>query len=228
MPDFSKIKSACNGMMRTECYERIYDAALGSPGMAFVEVGTGHGAGAVCLALALRDSGRQGTVYTIDRFEGGSRSRYGDAAQNMAIAEGAIASFGVASMIQFIQGDAAIVGKAVPETDIGMLLIDCDGRIDRDFASFYDRLVPGGAVVIDDVANRVRARKRGEMLRIDQKHRLSHLLVSSAKSHGLLVSSGRVGETWFGTKADARLSDWPAPAILDCYRRLVFADAPRC
>jgi predicted O-methyltransferase YrrM len=226
-PDFAEIRRRCDGMMSAEVYERVYDAALAAPGEVFVEVGTAHGAATVCLALALRDSGRGGRVYSFDRFGKGGRAAYANG-RNLEIARESLAAFGVADMVGIVPGDIAKAEVPVSIDGAGLLMLDCDGRIDRDFAAFYDRLRPGATIIIDDCADRVRATRRKGRLRIDQKHRLTFLLTSSAAKHELICETGMANETWIGVKRDRRFADWPQASILNAYRRLVFAGAPPC
>lgn len=226
-PDFAEIRRRCDGMMSAEVYEQVYDAALAAPGEVFVEVGTAHGAATVCLALALRNSGRAGRVYSFDRFGRGGRAPYANG-RNLEIARASLAAFGVADMVEIIPGDIGKVDVPASIDGAGLLMLDCDGRIDRDFAAFYDRLRPGATIIIDDCADRVRAASRKGRLRIDQKHRLTFLLTSSAVKHGLIRETGMANETWIGVKGDRRFVDWPQASVLNAYRRLVFVDAPPC
>lgn len=64
-------------MLPVEVYQRLYEAALAAPDRNLVEVGCAHGAGTVCLAAGLRDSGREGRVYTFEKIVGGTREAYG-------------------------------------------------------------------------------------------------------------------------------------------------------
>jgi predicted O-methyltransferase YrrM len=225
LPDFHEIRRACHGMLTAELYERLYETARAAGEGAYVEIGTGHGAGAVCMALALRDSGREGRVYTFDKFEGGSRKHYGDAVRNLEITREAVGRFGVADLIEIVPGDAGETIKALPDSPVAMLFIDCDGRLDRDFANVLDRVPLGAPVVLDDIANRARASNKGTHLRIDQKHRIAWLLTRSARDCGLLGPGRMVRETWFGTRGPEPVSAWPAGAVIECYRQLVFGDA---
>ncbi len=204
-------------MMRPEVYERIYRTAKGATGAA-VEIGTGHGAGAVCMALAgLR-------VYTFDKFEGGSRKAYGDGEKNLCITRAAMETFGVADRVKIVPGDVAETWAAAPN-EIGMLFLDCDGRIDRDLGNLMARVPEGAPIIIDDMADRARATDKGTHLRIDQKHRITYLLTQSALDYGILTGGEMVNQTWFGARGDG--SEWPAEAVLDCYRQLVFGNAEK-
>lgn len=225
-PDFAEIRRRCDGMMRAETYERIYETARQAKGNTFVEIGTAHGASTVCLALAMRDTGRSGTIYTFDRFGRSGRTKYKDASQNPGIARAAIEYFGVAGLVRIIEGDAGKNAGQVPGGQLGLLMMDADGRIDRDMASFYDRLLPDAPVIIDDMADRVRVKLRGDgTARVDQKHKLTFHLVESAVKHGLLAEAELDGETWFGRRCAKRFDQWPPQSILNAYRKLVFADA---
>lgn len=225
-PDFKEIRRICHGMMKPEVYERIYATGCASLGSVFVEVGSGHGAGTVCLAKALQDTGRgDGRVFTFDKFEGGSRKPYGNASQNLDITKAALAHFGVSEIVTIIDGDVAETSAHLPDVDIGLLFLDCDGRIDRDFRSFLNRVVVGGSVIIDDCADRVRATDKGGFLRIDQKHRLTHLLVESAVKAGLIEPAGLTNQTWFGIRTDVPVEYWSTTSVIDVYRQIVFANA---
>lgn len=228
MPDFAEIKARCNGMMSAGVYERIYSAALEAPEGLFVEVGTGHGAATVAMALALRERGSAGKVHTFDRMEGGSRSRYGNRETNLGLARQAFDHFGVSDRIELVVGDVAETASKLPEGPIGLLFLDCDGRIDRDLRTFGDRMPEGAPIVIDDMADKVRMKPRGQTFRIDQKHRLTFLLVNAAVEHGQMIERGTVGNTWFGAKGSAAFRDWPDASVLAAYRQLVFADARPC
>ncbi|QPH52448.1 O-methyltransferase [Pontivivens ytuae] len=227
--DGKTVKRLCNGMMEPEVYEEIYRVGRDSPLPHMVEVGTGHGAGAISLAMGLRDSGRVGKVYTIDRIMGGSRDRFGGLEQNETIIRRNIAHFGLEDYVEFIVGDAVSAAEKIPaDIRFGVMLLDADGRLDRDFKLFYDRLVDGGGVILDDVKAETRAkiRRRGVLahdVRIDQKHLIAHHLHKLFERHGLLTEGQTYfGNTWIGQKNPAKFSDVPQDDILECYRSLVF------
>jgi len=226
-PDFAEIRSRCDGMMRAEVYAAIYEAAKAAPGDMFAEIGTAHGAATVCLALAARERG--GEVWTFDTFSSGGRKQY--AADNLEIACANIAHYGLSDMVHIRKGDAARTVADLPDRLIGLLMLDADGRIDRDMRRLYDRLAPGATIIIDDCTDRARAREMGDgAVRVDQKHRITWLLTKSLESAGLIVPKPPVNETWFGTKGEGAISHWTNSAVLGCYRKLVFATAhlPEC
>ena len=100
MHSIEEVRKACNGMLPLHVYERIFETAKTSSGTTFLEVGTAHAAGTVCLALGLQASGRAGKVYTFEKILGGSRERYGDYDENIAIIRNNLAEFGVADTVE--------------------------------------------------------------------------------------------------------------------------------
>lgn len=225
--DFAEIKRTCDGMMRPEVYAEIYRTALAAPGEVYVELGTAHAAATVCLALGLRDSGREeaGMVLSYDRFE----SKPGRAAysgqDNFAIALANLERWGVDSMVTIVPGDAEIVLPHSLGTldDVGLVMLDMDGRIDRDLAVMVPRVRAGAALVVDDVADRVRVTVKSGRASVDQKHRISKLLLDSAAACDLVRERTMVYQTWFGLFGDAPWEEWPQVERMDAYRRLVFA-----
>lgn len=231
--DPREIKKKCNGMLRSDVYKRIYDVALVAAPGSFIEVGAAHAAATISLASALRDSGRQGKVYAFEKAEGGSRAKYGGFEQNRRIIEDNIAHFGLKDRIVMIYGTTEDNAGLVPPDDKhSLLILDADGRIDRDFALFFNMLSAGAAIIIDDVENRVRAKLanssvwsfKARHFRIDQKHRISKMLVEYFAAENLLTGE-TLGNTFFGQKGIGTFNDELWPGILACYRELVFADA---
>lgn len=108
------------------------------------------------------------------------------------------------------------------------MILDADGRIDRDFGLFFDKLMPGAIVIIDDVSPGVRIKplvKKFDVhqVKIDQKHRISSLLLDVFCRYGLV--EGELVGTTFGKKlSGGKFSDTSAD-VLEAYHHLVFAEA---
>jgi predicted O-methyltransferase YrrM len=225
------VKIKCNGMLPADVYQRIYDLARSAPGGLFVEVGAAHAAATVCLASALRDSGRQEKVYSFEKIVGGSRKKFGDFETNKRIIEENISFFGLSSHIVMNYGLVEDLARTIPEgAPLGLMMLDADGRIDRDFSLFFNSLVRKAVIVIDDVAPVVRVRATSRALAVhqvsvDQKHRISQLLVDYFVSHGM-IEGEMVAGTWFGRKVGGSFEQNLWPGIVEQYRALVFASAP--
>jgi hypothetical protein len=124
-------------------------------------------------------------------------------------------------------GSAADLLAAADLAEIDLLLIDADGRIDRDLALLHGRLASDCPVIVDDMDDTIYLNMRKGRLVIDQKHRLTHLLLKRFVEAGLLVPDEATGQTGWYRKGPASL---PATEIeflaLPAYRELVFAAIP--
>lgn len=229
--DAEEVKKACNGMLPTEVYSMIYEAACSAHETLFVEVGTAHAAGTVSLAMGLRDSGRNGKVYTFEKIVGGSREAFGGMDENIEIIKRNLKAFGVDELVHLTIGDVAETAGVVPDDiSIGLLCLDADGAIDRDFGLFFDRLAAGAPIIIDDLRDHTRIKRLGRSglshrLLVDQKHRLTFRLIEVFRRYGL-VEGGEIHgtDTWFGYKGAGRFADMPQEEIIQTYRSLIFTE----
>jgi predicted O-methyltransferase YrrM len=224
------VRSRCNGMLSVSVYSKVYEFARFAPKGSFVEVGTAHGAATVTLGAALLETESDHLVYSFEKIVGGSREEFGSVEENKKIIRDNIEAFGLDDVIRLTFGDVSSEHGAVPEDErISLLMLDADGKIDRDFAYFFDRLVPEARIIIDDVSPDVRVKCRTKTLevhdlRIDQKHRITHLLIEKFQHHGLI--KGEIHEsTFFGVKQPGSNYSSVSHEIIGCYHELVFADA---
>lgn len=173
-PNFHRVARVTHGMLSARVYDALYRAALEAPPGDLLDVGTGRGASAVALGLAIRDGGRAGRVICIDQFyqhEAREPHRYTLAshgeravALNVALFRENLARFGVADRVEVVPGRTTEAGDRVPD-GAGLLFLDVDGCIDRDLAVFWPRLRPGAALVIDDYEDAVDAHGRERLAR---------------------------------------------------------------
>lgn len=230
--DALEVKARCNGMLPHGVYRAMYETARDAPAPVIVEVGTAHAAGTVSLAMGLRDSGRKGVVYTFEKIIGGSRERFGGIEDNISIIQSNLAAFGVDSFVQLIVGDVAETCGIVPaDAAIGGLCLDADGAIDRDFQIFFDRLLAGAPIIVDDMRDQTRLkllRRKGFSghFKVDHKHQLTYRMMKLFQEHSIVISGRILGkDTWFGQKGPGKLDDLPLGAVLQVYRSLTFAEA---
>jgi hypothetical protein len=113
-----------------------------------------------------------------------------------------------------------------PES-IDILVLDADGRIDRDLINFADHLSDHTAIVIDDYDNRAHFSSRADgSTYIDLKHVITKLLLDKYVAAGLIDMTEVCHSTAFCRKRPG--SHWDklqmADMALECYRELVFTD----
>jgi len=221
--DFKSIKQNANGMLPVATYEKIYSYAKNSQGD-IVEVGTAHGAATICMASAIEPG--SGKVYTFEKIFGGSREKYGSVDDNIKIIKFNYEKFGVSDRIEQFIGDVVIEADKIKDlSSFSMLMLDADGRIDRDFVLFYDRLKPGGYIIIDDCDDRIKVKLKSGIMLVDQKHKLTHLFIKKLEALGFLEEVEIAGNTYFGRKPDSSGQSIQELSILETsaiYANLVF------
>lgn len=166
--DWHGLKQRCNGMLPVAAYKHIHDLARRAPRGAVVEVGAAHGAATVAAALGIRDEDVNARVSAFEKISGGSRDRFGSFEENKRIIEKDLNYFGVRQIVDLHLGNVQEAKEKMKEIDsISLLILYADGRIDRDFEYFFDELVSGADVMIDDVADKVRIKKMKNGFQID-------------------------------------------------------------
>jgi predicted O-methyltransferase YrrM len=224
--NFREIRLRCSGMLPDRTYQAIYEAVRQSPRGSVVEVGTAHGAATICMAKALQAVERQDRVFTFERARGGSREKFGDVAANVHIISDNFAYFDVNGFIQLTVGDVDQTGRTVETGPVSVLLLDADGRIDRDFGLFYNKVVPGGVIMVDDCSDKPNIYIDAiDRLRIDLKDVLTFKLVSFYVNRGLMVETNRMGNfVFFEKTSEGDYIDFDSLDVLPVYRQLVFSE----
>ena len=223
--DALAVKKKANGMLSIDVYQEMYHLAQKvEQNTTILEIGTAHGAGAISLALGSQGKNK---VASIDKITGGSRDKFGTLEENKVIIKNNFKYFGVEKVIDFYIGTSTEIASRLPEElTISMLVIDADGAIDRDFELFYNKLLPGSTIIIDDYSNYVRIKKDKKITRIDQKFRLTHMLISFMEDASLLKKNKVIDSTYFGIKPqnlkdDVNFSQYDFRPV---YRNLTFVN----
>lgn len=158
LQEFASIKEKCNGMLSKEIYyELMKRASEALPGN-MLELGAAHGAGTVSIARGIKKANSNAILYSFEKCCGGSRDRYGDKETNVRILNDNIEHFDCSSIVKIITdkvGKEALKKRNLPITPpLSLIFIDADGALDRDFLLFYNMLVPGADIIIDDYENK--------------------------------------------------------------------------
>ncbi|MDH3666967.1 MAG: hypothetical protein OEN23_08550 [Paracoccaceae bacterium] len=225
--DFAKMRLDVGGMLDPKVYHELYLSARQSAHN-ILEIGTARGAATVALGLGALDGGHENVrVATVEKLGESYTERYGTPEDYRARLYGAFERYGVAERIDVHFGAArAIVSDPVIEAGLGLMFLDADGALDRDFSDFYGALVPGAAIIIDDYGtDRATLYINPTEIKIDQKHRLTKLLVHYFEEKGVLRKDQVVKETYFGARPDGATFEPNADEIFQVYRELTFSDA---
>ncbi|WP_158234115.1 class I SAM-dependent methyltransferase [Oceaniglobus indicus] len=223
-----------DALMSRPVYDALFDAVARETPDHILEIGTAHGAGTIAMALGAESRGAATRIQTVDTLEAladipSSRADYGDAKANEDIVRGNFDRAGVASRISLFVGRSDVFAASQSPGDpmIGMLVLDADGRIDRDLLLFHARMTRNCLIVVDDIDGDVGASFTRGGLSLDLKHVISEKLTSSLVAHGYLKLEKRVWNTSFFRAVDPQ--DWDEDEIralaIACYRELVFLKA---
>lgn len=231
--DFKSIRLRANGMLSQQVYEQIYQTAYEAKQGNIVEVGTAHGAATIALALGLKDSGKQSKVYTFEKITGGSREQYGGIDENTKIIQENFKESHVESSVELFIGDVETEYEKLRKKvefisqPISLLMLDADGSIDRDFSYFYNQLLPGSTIIIDDCDDRIKVKYiTNNKIKIDLKHKLTHELIEFFIDQGFLEKIETIGNTFFGKKPDSieHIVNFNELNLQKIYRKLVFTE----
>lgn len=222
---FHDIVTRCDGMLSAAAYQKIYETGL--RGGLIVEVGTALGAGTTALALGLRDSGKPGHVFSFDPMTGGPRRDIATPEARRERVQDNLRFFGVEDYVNLVVATLPECIHIVPQQNLSVLMLDADGMIDRDIAVAAPLLRESTALIIDDCCDLVRLKKRGwSLYRVDQKMKLTFLLIDILRSGRFMSRGTMVKDTYFGEVVDVAQLPRLRPQIMEAYRSLVFADAP--
>lgn len=227
-PDFADIKKNCNGMLSSRIYSALYEIAMSThSGTLAVEVGAAHAAGTISMALGIQKNPVLEKLIAFEKIEGGSRMKFGDFENNREIILGNIERYGCKDVVEMVfSTPEKAIGKIPFDSrpNIGLLVIDADGAIDREFNLFYDRVAEGGVVVIDDYNDYLKYfRISKHRVHIDAKHKVTKALVDYYVEEGFLKFDKMIESTWFGYKPKGAGSIVHSSPIT-VYRNLIHLD----
>lgn len=221
---FGEIAVRCDGMLAPAIYQALYESA--KAGGIIVEVGTALGAATTSLALGLQASGLPGRVYSFDPMTGGPRRNLTGVDLRIERTRANLHSFGVDHLVDLVPTSLPDgIGRLPADEPVSVLLLDADGRIDRDLLAIFHRIAPGGVIIIDDDADRVRLNRVGlASYKVDSKMRLTHLLTADLKRQGAITPTSKIKDTLFTRKSEKTVTLDPLQ-LLEVYRELVFQEA---
>lgn len=217
-----RVKAQARGWMPVPVYRRLYESAAACGGGTIVEIGTYCGAATIALALGARNAGRPFEIVTADLLREGVGLGGASPEAKIAALNGTFSAFGVRESIRFVHGSARELIAAADPRDVRLLLLDGGGKIEEDFALLWERLAPDAAIVIDDISGAVAMRHRWRGAEINQKHRISKLLVERFAEAGMIEPQGALfGTGWYHKGKASPSPDEIRLGALPAYHELI-------
>ena len=221
-----------DALMSPAVYDALFDAVAAEGPRQILEIGTAHGAGTIALALGAASARHDTRITTVDTLQAlpdipSSRARYGGPAENELLVRDTFRKAGVEDRVSLHVGRSDGFAAALPEGfGVDMLVLDADGRVDRDLALFGPYLSKGAAVIVDDIDGKVSAALQGGRLAIDLKHVIAQKLTTRLVEDGFLRLEKRVVDTAFFRADDPASWDYTAMSrrAIECYRELIFLE----
>lgn len=209
---FAYVRKVTSGMLAAETYERIYREALSLPDLDFLEIGAAAGAGTVALGWAYRDSRKRSRLVVVEKGEGGSRDQFGDKSANILRLRENLKKFEVLGRVELFTelltvDNAGELAALIRTPQLAGMMLDADGRIHRDFSLFWERIVPGGMIVVDDYHPS-----------LSRKHERTYRLLNLFIEWGYFEPVELVKDTYIGRKPQTAPT---RPFDLQCCEELV-------
>lgn len=224
---FLRIRELTRGYLPAETYRRLYECARSAAEGVMIDIGPAQGGSTLALGLGILRSGKTAsTVYSIEKGVGSDALRDRDNPEaNGAVLRANVARYGLEGVCEVLIGGVEEVHERVDATrPVSLLFIDADGALDRDFGLFYNRLLPGAPIIIDDVADVINRHARENYLKWTEQRQMDEYVAGKgARSfgdltplgkeytafrftryflqRGLIESDGRIGMTLFARKA---------------------------
>jgi hypothetical protein len=202
-------------LLSPEVYREIFRSLEAVHGLDCVEIGGAAGAGSIAAAWGLSNGENDAHLIVVEKCEGGSRAAFGGRNENLERIESNFRTFGVHNKIKLFPHELTWDNREevlalVDTPKIGALILDADGRIDRDFRIFWPRLEVHAPIIIDDYKNEPEFCPRSKIMPDGGiKKVLTYRLVNQFSRWGLFKLDRAMGSTLFGHKpAGASFSDF--------------------
>ena len=149
-PQFGRINRAAKGAMSPANYRDLYREASALGKGTIVEIGPAQGAGTIVLGLAAKKNPNIERIISIDAFEKSQHLISLDNVEdNIRELRKNLSSFHCGERVTIMTAGHED-WEMIKHSRITMLVIDADGGLDRDFSNYYNLLVPGATVFVDD------------------------------------------------------------------------------
>lgn len=198
---FKEIKEKTKGYLSPDVYEEIFKAAKNAPEGAVIDIGPAQGGSTVSLTLGRREAGFVPKIYSLDMFRKSKALRYWEETdKNIEVLRANLEHYGIADFVKIIAVGDKDPRDAIGDQPVSVMFIDADGALDRDFSLYYQQVVPGGAIILDDVKD-VYNKHVNKYLSFNDEAEAKYVRTKGASSMRALVPLGKEYTTWKFSKA---------------------------
>ena len=202
----SAVKRETGGMLPVQVYGAVYQEIFNLPDLPFVEIGAASGTCSIVIAQALIDSKKISNVVSIEKCRGGSRDQFCSYDDNLCILNENLKMFHVEERVLLYPHSMTHklsdeLRDKIGSDQISGFMHDADGRLDRDFSVLWNRVIPGGLIIIDDFEDKIISLKStNDSVEIDIKKVLTYHLLNLLIEEGFFEPMFQIHNTVFGRK----------------------------
>lgn len=229
MSDLLKKLKSVDALLPTEVYSELYKIVVKTKPNIILEVGTAHGGATIAMALGAQSNNKNCKIFTIDTFESlddipSSRAKFGSKIANTEIVERNFANAGVSDLIELFVGRSEEFPSEKKLSKIDVLMLDADGRIDRDLILYKDYLRDDTVIIIDDISGGPKLSHSLGNFSIDLKHVAVESLLKQLTTNQIIHVDYVVKNT--AICRPIRPDEWTCEMLMHhaivAYRNLVF------
>jgi len=191
---FKRMAKSNWGQLTPKIYYALYKDAFFSRGN-ILEIGAGFGAGTTALAMGIRDSGSARKVISVESFDSPSIARFGSKLANYEKMIGHLKAYGVRKYVHVFKQKLTPDSYPAPTKKFGMVFIDCDGHLERDFRLFGGHIINGASIIIDDYGPQYTIKYTKPKPLVLQKFLFTYELVHKLMEWGILSKVWERGRT---------------------------------
>ena len=215
-------------MLSTEVYEEIaYQASRCNSDNLIVDCGTAGGAS--CCAALKGSEKYKPLLITFDKFEGGSREKFGSKEENIQLAKINISKFDKfkRAIIKDVTFSRNFNLENYIPKKVNLLILDMDGQIDRDIINFSKFLSTNNTVIIDDYTPEIRVIRKNLIgdIKIDSKQYLTYNLCNYFEKINLLSIFKVIDNTVFGKLNIDNFKLIEPDKLLDIYSEFIYCES---
>lgn len=229
MSDIIERLKNVDALLPAEVYSELYQIVAKTKPHTILEVGTAHGGATIAMALAAQSTNGNCRIFTIDTLESlddipSSRAKFGNRIANKEIVERNFENAGVSDLIELFVGRSEEFPAEQKLSKIDILVLDADGRIDRDLILYKDYLSDDTVIIIDDIDGGPKLSRSLNNLSIDLKHVAVQSLLKQLTTNQIIHVDYVVKNT--AICRPIRPDEWTCEMLMHhaivAYRNLVF------